>query len=375
LRLVGALLYYWRARGHLNEARRWANTALAGASSRTLARANALRAAGWLAKGMDNSTTARARLEESAAIHREWGEAGRWGLAETLNLLGLNASQCGDNFAAQKYLEESLDLRRAVGNLWGIAQSLNNLGSVATERGDYEVARSLLAEGLATARVAGDKGLVSLLLWAYGDYFVAQGDDTLARSHWAEGLRICQELGDIWRAVGLMESVAEFEARSSQTARFEKAARLWGATEALLTARGDAGLKAESFDRDVAAAHAQLGEARFEAAWAEGATMMLNEAIDYALDVLEASSTGGQSTISPRPRRATKQQFGGLTKREREVATLVAQGKSNREIAQTLVLSEYTVASHVSSILSKLEFSSRTQIVSWAIEKGLARLQ
>jgi DNA-binding NarL/FixJ family response regulator len=53
---------------------------------------------------------------------------------------------------------------------------------------------------------------------------------------------------------------------------------------------------------------------------------------------------------------------------------LVAQGKSNREIAQTLVLSEYTVASHVSNILSKLEVSSRTQIVSWAIEKGLARL-
>jgi DNA-binding NarL/FixJ family response regulator len=68
-----------------------------------------------------------------------------------------------------------------------------------------------------------------------------------------------------------------------------------------------------------------------------------------------------------------KQSLGGLTKREREVAALVAQGKSNREIAQTLVLSEYTVASHVSNILSKLEFASRTQIVAWAIDKGLAK--
>jgi len=74
------------------------------------------------------------------------------------------------------------------------------------------------------------------------------------------------------------------------------------------------------------------------------------------------------------PRRIVSRPIpGGLTKREREVAALVAQGKSNREIAQTLVVSEYTVASHVSNILSKLEFSSRTQIVSWAIEKGLAR--
>jgi DNA-binding NarL/FixJ family response regulator len=70
-----------------------------------------------------------------------------------------------------------------------------------------------------------------------------------------------------------------------------------------------------------------------------------------------------------------KRQFGGLTRREREVAVLVTQGKSNREIAQSLVLSEYTVASHVSNILSKLEFSSRTQIVSWAIGTGLAQPQ
>jgi DNA-binding NarL/FixJ family response regulator len=78
-----------------------------------------------------------------------------------------------------------------------------------------------------------------------------------------------------------------------------------------------------------------------------------------------AESVLRRTVVSPIP--------GGLTKREREVAALVAQGKSNREIAQALVISEYTVASHVSNILSKLEFSSRTQIVSWAIEKGLAR--
>jgi tetratricopeptide (TPR) repeat protein len=71
------------------------------------------------------------------------------------------------------------------------------------------------------------------------------------------------------------------------------------------------------------------------------------------------------------PAQARKQAFGGLSMREREVAALIAQGKSNREIADMLVLSERTIESHVSSILFKLNFTSRTQIVAWAIEKGL----
>jgi DNA-binding NarL/FixJ family response regulator len=73
------------------------------------------------------------------------------------------------------------------------------------------------------------------------------------------------------------------------------------------------------------------------------------------------------------PARARKQAFGGLTIREREVAVLIAHGKSNREIADTLVVSERTIETHVSSILSKLNFTSRTQIATWAIEKGLTR--
>ena len=71
-------------------------------------------------------------------------------------------------------------------------------------------------------------------------------------------------------------------------------------------------------------------------------------------------------------KRAAKQAFGGLTAREREVAVLIAQGKLNREIADMLVVSERTVESHISSILSKLGLISRTQIATWAIEKGLA---
>jgi tetratricopeptide (TPR) repeat protein len=73
------------------------------------------------------------------------------------------------------------------------------------------------------------------------------------------------------------------------------------------------------------------------------------------------------------PAKARKHAFGGLSTREREVAVLIAQGKSNREIADRLVLSERTIESHVSSILLKLDYTSRTQIVTWVIEKGLTQ--
>ncbi len=73
------------------------------------------------------------------------------------------------------------------------------------------------------------------------------------------------------------------------------------------------------------------------------------------------------------PRQVAKKEFGGLTTREREIATLIAQGKSNREIADELVISEKTAERHIANILSKLGFNSRTQVAVWAVEHGLGK--
>jgi len=75
----------------------------------------------------------------------------------------------------------------------------------------------------------------------------------------------------------------------------------------------------------------------------------------------------------PLPREAARQAFGGLTAREREVAALIAQGKTSREIADLLVVSERTAEVHVSNILGKLGFTSRAQIAAWVVERGLAK--
>lgn len=71
------------------------------------------------------------------------------------------------------------------------------------------------------------------------------------------------------------------------------------------------------------------------------------------------------------PRRSANAEFGGLTAREREVAMLIAQGKSNREIAAALVVSERTVTTHISNIFSKLGFTSRAQVAAWASQRSL----
>jgi len=80
--------------------------------------------------------------------------------------------------------------------------------------------------------------------------------------------------------------------------------------------------------------------------------------------------TRSQSTSA---RTLAKNQFAGLTSRERDIAGFIAQGKANKEIADALVLSNRTVEAHIGNILSKLNFTSRAQIAVWAVKKGLLK--
>ena len=89
------------------------------------------------------------------------------------------------------------------------------------------------------------------------------------------------------------------------------------------------------------------------------------------LAIKPAPLPSGALLAPPLTRRAAKRAFGGLTEREREVAGLIAQGKTSREIAEMLVVTERTIEKHIENILCKFGFSSRVQIAVWAREKGL----
>ncbi len=115
-------------------------------------------------------------------------------------------------------------------------------------------------------------------------------------------------------------------------------------------------------------------EAQSEFAAARRTIVSLAETLDDAhlrehFSLAALKSLPKEKSISPG--HAAKQAFGGLTAREREVAALIAQGKFNREIAEELVVSERTIETHVSNIIFKLGFTSRSQIAAWAVEKGL----
>jgi DNA-binding NarL/FixJ family response regulator len=88
-------------------------------------------------------------------------------------------------------------------------------------------------------------------------------------------------------------------------------------------------------------------------------------AVEYALAWVEPEK-------STKPRQPGSQpKSDSLTAREREVAVLVARGRTNREIAAALVISERTADAHVQNILNKLGFSSRAQIAAWAAERAM----
>jgi class 3 adenylate cyclase/DNA-binding CsgD family transcriptional regulator len=85
------------------------------------------------------------------------------------------------------------------------------------------------------------------------------------------------------------------------------------------------------------------------------------------------SATGPTMAAEPSLQSKAGRPFVALSHREREVATLVALGLSNRQIAEELVIAESTVQRHVANILSKLGFHSRTQIAAWTVEQGFLR--
>jgi non-specific serine/threonine protein kinase len=117
-----------------------------------------------------------------------------------------------------------------------------------------------------------------------------------------------------------------------------------------------------------------LGESAYAAAWAAGQTMTLEQAIAHALAAPDLPQQGELATDAtvPAPIPARRARSSLLTAREHEVATLVARGLTNREIAAVLVVTEHTAMRHVEHILGKLGLRSRVQIAAWAVAQAVA---
>jgi non-specific serine/threonine protein kinase len=399
LKLSGALRWFWRARGYYAEGRSWLERALSeeGLTSAG-ARAKALDGVGWLASEQRDIERVEAVAEEGLKLCEEAGIGGVI-LADFKNLLGEAAWLRGDHERAAELFEEGLGLHREARNTRGVAWSVCSLAVVSGERGDYERAKKLYEEGIALSREMGGSLPLGDLLISAGYVYLLEGDHERATAlneeaaelyrkrgsrggltyaldnlGWAallredherakdlfqENLALCKEIGDRVIGSGSLEGLACSAASRGEA---QRAVRLFGAAQALREAVGYHQTPAE---RELGApyldaARSRLSETEWEAAFAEGQAMSFEEAVE---DALSAEGLGPPASPAPDQPSTGRQQL-ELTPRENEVAALVAQGLTNREIASELMLSEHTVHRHVASILRKLELHSREQVAS-----------
>jgi non-specific serine/threonine protein kinase len=245
----------------------------------------------------------------------------------------------------------------------GAASFGRGLARFLVERGDAAQAAAHYEEALRLARLGGglhEQGKILLRL----DFFALhQRDLPRASALLREALARLRDGGSLHNVpVGL----AGLAGVAAAQGRPERAARLCGAATAELVRRYGREWMSDPADladveRVVAAVRATLAEPALGAAWAAGQVVTLEQAIEEAL------SDEAPPAAVPRGDGAG----GPLTRRELEVAALVARGLSYREVAARLVITPRTAETHVVHILGKLGFASRAQIAAWAVEQGL----
>lgn len=364
VRFAAALLWFWNIANFTTEGNRWLGKALAvGSHASPSVRANALSAAIYTYQRRGNYPEAIAFGEESVRIYRELGDMPRLALA--LRALARALCDQGNQERAIVIAEESIRLCRQVSNDICLVEGLITLATARQLLGDYEGSMPLLEESLALAQALQYEDGMYNSLGVTARVYRARGDFAQATRVYNQAMAQNWKTGYTFRLAFGLEFYAVLATLQKQV---ERAARLWGAAHAL---RQVAGVPRPTSQQDYAEYErdtlSQLGQDRFARLYAEGAAMPLEQAVEYAMTapMPDVAPTPDQSVM---PDKVPKQEFGGLTSRECDIGMLIAQGKSNREIAEQLVLSERTVETHIGNILSKLHFRSRTQIAAWILK-------
>jgi DNA-binding CsgD family transcriptional regulator len=243
---------------------------------------------------------------------------------------------------------------------------------IATAQGAHDEAATLYQECLALGRKAGDTHFIASVLFNLGDQAIDQANLVAARVYLAESLQTFMSAANSELAP-VLASFAGLAAYFDPHA----ALRLAGGTLALRRAQHAALSPTEQvrMERRIERARRVLGETDAQADWEAGEAMTLPDLVACALDSTLKGITGKDGdglTIAASNESIAHAQV-HLTTRELEVTTLLAQGFSNRQIADALVISVGTAEVHVKHVLAKLGFVSRGQITAWAFQQNSAR--
>jgi predicted ATPase/DNA-binding CsgD family transcriptional regulator len=351
LEIAVFIAWYWITRA-TSEGVRWLDEYLARSDGGASVRGWALFLRGFLPLLQAESTVAQSGLHAAVTAARQQRDAEL--LAEALAMASIADNLAGDQTAARKLLAEAHDVAQRCAGPSALISVLQARALNGMADGNLDAVRAAATAGIELSRQADDVYSLEMMLLNLGSAALVARDLDEALPLLADALRIAQQIDDRVGMYYLLASVACHAAFSGQA---QPAARLMGAA---YTVRTEAGANVMPFLAPLLlqaeeAATEKLGRSRFEAVFQAGQRLDRDAAVALALGerAEPAGAPAGEADTAL------------LAPREADVARLVADGLTNKQIGARLFISERTVDSHMRSIMNKLGFSSRAQIAAW----------
>ncbi len=371
LELVAALWFYWAGCGRLGEGRNWLERALRDATPETPEWAKALWVAGYISVLQGDLGFAVPMLERCKDYATK--AADEPALAYSIQCLGCAAVMVGDHVRASALLAEALDRFKSLGELnSNVIMARVALAMAFAFRGDQVTAERICRQTRDVCEASGEQ-------WAcaYVRYVLAYAAWT--RHNLAEGaehtkacLRIHHAFHDL---VGIVLAVELMALLAASRGDPRRGATLLGVAANIWPRVGTPLFGSEHFntphDQSVRLTRQALSDVEFSAAFDYGAGLSLDDAVAWALGAQLVGARFGALEpqiprgAAPAGRMRQRSLWPPLTRRECQVAALVADGLSNREIGERLVIAKRTADAHVENILARLGFTSRAQVAAW----------
>jgi predicted ATPase/DNA-binding CsgD family transcriptional regulator len=353
LRLAAALWFYWIGCGFVRDGRYWLDRALAADTEPSPDRARALWTAGWIAFLQGEHAASTGLLVQARSLARQLAD--ETALTYATLFLGNTVAWGASPEEGLALLDEARARLRRSGR-WTAPGLIVFHASVHAQSllGRMNQAVALRDECQAISESLGERWALSWLNWNLSVGWWAAGDLRNAQASAMQALRLKRVFSDQLGIPFCLELIAWVAGSNGEPRR---AAVLFGAVEQPWQRIGRplaAGEPLLAWSEQVRArVLGDMGDRAFEAARKQGTRMRQDDVIAYALRE-KAAADEIPSAVGPQ-----------LTRREQEVAGLVAAGLSNRGIASRLVISQRTAEGHIEHILTKLGYNSRAQIAAW----------
>lgn len=346
LRTATALFPFWLSRGLLSEGRYWLDRALArDPQQRSFARITALCADSVLAELQADLTTGQSLIEQARVAAGPSPEAAVQ--AEIAHAEGISALFGGNFEQARSRLELAIELADTIGALRPQVEGLLQLGWAHAFRGDTAQALVSHEKALTITESRGESVYRSYALWGTGVAHWQQGNEESAVRLLQQCLRLARLRDDPMMAAPCMEALSWIACKQDSS----RASVMMGAADALGRTVGSSTVLFPNLlvHHDACEQHARaaLGRHTFETARDTGAALGFEASIAYALGETDVDLTRNLQ----------------LTRREREVAELLAAGRTDKEIGDLLSISPHTVHGHIKHIVAKFGLTSRVQLV------------